>query len=241
MIVLEIGVELGGDEPVLGEALPCPLPLEDGIAHRLLVEEDQRFGRQAAVLGAAEGEHVDAGPPGDIGRRNAQRDNRIGKPCPIHVDGAVVGMGDVGNRTHLVRTVGRTQLGQFGEADRDRLAAVGDMDRHGLELRRKRLRRELAGFAVERGQRDAAAEERGGARLVDRDMGMTVAEDDAARPRIGGKRQGIGDRAAADQQHGYLTLEELGETALDGLGEVVGAIGGMAVSGRFGERVDDFP
>ncbi len=68
MAVVEPGVELGGDEPGLGDAVAGALPGEGEIADGGRIEEDDRLGGNAAVLGAAEGEDVDAGPPGQVRR-----------------------------------------------------------------------------------------------------------------------------------------------------------------------------
>ena len=150
-----------------------------------------------------------------------------------------MGVSHFGNGGDLLRPVGGAELGELGEADGDRLAAVRHVDLHVLEAGRQRVGRELAAGTGERRQRDAAAEEGGGARLVDRDVRVGVAEDDAARPRVGGERQRVGHRSAGDEENRHLAFEDFGKTALDGLRDVVGAVGGMAAAGGLGERVDD--
>ena len=70
--VLEIGVELGGDEAGLGEELGRALAQEMHLLRLAGIEQYQRFGAPAAVLRASEGEDVDAAFPGHFRRRRAE-------------------------------------------------------------------------------------------------------------------------------------------------------------------------
>ena len=84
-IALEIGVELGRQEAHLGEEMARALAPEGEFRGQGLVEEHHRLGRQRPVLGGAEGEDVDAGAPGDLGRAAPQEGEGIGKAGAIHM------------------------------------------------------------------------------------------------------------------------------------------------------------
>ena len=94
-------------------------------------------------------------------------------------------MRDLGDRRDLVGRVGGAELGELGEADRDRLAVMDDA--FGKARDRRGERRPASSLPpARRGRRlDAAAEELRRAGLVDDDVRLAVAEDDAAGPREG--------------------------------------------------------
>ena len=211
---------------------PCPARwrAKAEVARVRRVEEDDRLGGDAAVLGAAEGEHVDAGPPGHVGRRHAEAGDRAGEARAVHVDAQRRGFGDLRERRDLRRGVGRAELGDLGEADRDRLAVMDDAFREPRHRRRERLRRELAARPVEADDLDAAAEEFRRAGFVDEDVRLAVAEDDAARPGIGRQAKRVRRRAGRHEEDRHLALEELAEAPLDRLGEVVAAVGRPAAA-----------
>ena len=84
---------------------------EGEIAGALAIEEDDGLGRQRAVLGRAEGERIDAGPPGEVRRAQAAAGDRVGEARAIHVDGKPVAAGDAGERRQFVRRVDLAHLG----------------------------------------------------------------------------------------------------------------------------------
>jgi hypothetical protein len=52
---------------------------------QLVVEEQDRFAHRHAVFGAAEAQHVDAGLPGQVGRRAAEERAGVGEARAVHV------------------------------------------------------------------------------------------------------------------------------------------------------------
>ena len=88
----------------------------------------------------------------------------------------------------------------------------------------ERLGRDLARFAGQTDELDAATEKFRRAALIGRDVGFDVAEDGAPRRRHVGERQGICRRSGRHQEHGYLALENLREAFFDAFGQRVVAI-----------------
>lgn len=119
--------ELGADEPALGERLAGALAAPFHLGGAGGVEEDDRLGRPGAVLGAAEGEHVDTGFPGDVGRAAAQRHQRIGEAGAIHVQGQTARRSGGLQCADLVGGVDGAAFGRLG--DRERPAAGPDAAR----------------------------------------------------------------------------------------------------------------
>jgi hypothetical protein len=67
-IVGQERIELGGDEAHLGRELSRLLASEACTRRQLGAQEDDRLAVEEPVLGAAEGEHVDAGAGGHLGQ-----------------------------------------------------------------------------------------------------------------------------------------------------------------------------
>src|SRR5690242_20024450 len=79
------------------------------------IEEDDRLGGERAVLGCAEGEHVDPCTPRDLARVAAEKGERIREARAIEVHfepAAVCGFADRGD---LSRAIARAELGCLSE------------------------------------------------------------------------------------------------------------------------------
>ncbi len=66
------------------------------------VEKHHRLAHRQAILGAAEAQHIHAGPPGDLGRMHAKRRHRIGKARAVHVHAQLPPLGDGRDGAHLL-------------------------------------------------------------------------------------------------------------------------------------------
>jgi hypothetical protein len=81
------------------------------VAHglgQLAVEEDDGLGSERPVLGGAEGEHVDARLPGHLGRRAAERSDRVGESRTVHVHAQPGIVRDATDRFEIVRVLRRS-------------------------------------------------------------------------------------------------------------------------------------
>ena len=87
------------------------------------IEEDQAFGREPAILDEAEGERVDARPPGQVRRRAAEARHRIGEAGAVDVEAEAARLGEVAERRGL-----------GGRVDAAIFAGVGDRERGRLDL-----------------------------------------------------------------------------------------------------------
>jgi hypothetical protein len=85
--------------------VPGALAAVEGGIGQLGPEEDQHFGRHAAILDEAERKGVDPGPPGDVGRMAAEPGDRIGEARAVHVEAEPAVPGELAQRGHLVRRV----------------------------------------------------------------------------------------------------------------------------------------
>ena len=86
------------------------------------VEHQDRLAGERAVLGAAEGEHVDAGFVAHRRRRAAERHERIGEARPIHMHRQARLMGDVRQHSQFRQRVDGAALGRLRQAEAGRLS-----------------------------------------------------------------------------------------------------------------------
>ena len=70
---------------VLGEEMPAALAAQLELPGPGRVEQHHRLDPEAAVLGAAEAQHVDTRLPGQLRRRAAEMHQRVGETRPVHV------------------------------------------------------------------------------------------------------------------------------------------------------------
>ena len=78
------------------------------------IEEHHRLGRERAVLGGAERQRVDAGTPGDIGRRASEPRQRVGETRAVHMQREPVLARELGERGDLGGTIDRAGLASPG-------------------------------------------------------------------------------------------------------------------------------
>jgi hypothetical protein len=113
-------------------------------AGEVAVEEDDGLGGEEAVFGAAEGEHVDTGAPGEIGGRavaaGLEGGAGVGETGAVEVDGNRVGVREVGERAEFGRRVDRAELGRLRERQRPELREV-----HAVSAMEDRVRGRRAG------------------------------------------------------------------------------------------------
>ena len=99
------------------------------IAHQGGVEEHHGFGGEGAVLGRAEGQHVDAGAPGDVARVAAEEGDRVGEARAVHLHLEAARVRQLAQARDSGRPVDGTELGRLGERERRGLHAVqADVD-----------------------------------------------------------------------------------------------------------------
>ena len=148
--VLEIGIELRGDEARLREKLRRPFADEGEVAGPVEVEQDHRLGAPAAVLGAAEGDDVDAALPGHFGRRRlAARPARwrsARHPCAA---AAYAVLAICRDGLDLLQRIDGADFGRLGDRDRRRPSGM-DVLRHEAADRAFRVRPDRCGQARRR-------------------------------------------------------------------------------------------
>ena len=225
-VAVEIGVELGGDEARLGEQLGGALAQEVHFLGAVEIEQDHRLGAPAAVLGAAEGDDVDAALPGHFGRRGVERHQRVGKARAVHVQRQRMALGDGRDGRDLVEAVDGADLGRLGDRNRHRPAGMDEFRRETGDRALETCRVDAAERPVDRvraASRSAKIFRR--AAFVLDDMRLAMAEGDAAGLGVGGERQRVGGRAGRHEEHRHLALEDLAEALVDGAVEIAVAIG----------------
>ena len=171
-------------------------------ARLLGIEEDHRLAGQRAVLGRAERQGVDAGPPRDIcAGEQPSRDQRIGEARAVHMHREARLVGDRRQRGDLVERNRPCPLRSPGESDS--APGCADLTRprgKRASVSRSAVGRDLAAFAGDADELGAAGEEFRRAAFVVVDMRFLVAEDRAPRRRQRGERQGVGGGAGRDQK-----------------------------------------
>ena len=109
-VVVQQGVELGGDEPHLRRQLRDLLADEHRSLGQLGVQEHDRLAERQAGLGAAEADHVDPGVDGEAAQgldRAAERSRGVGDAGAVEVHGHAHAVGGVAQRGDLVGGVQR--------------------------------------------------------------------------------------------------------------------------------------
>ncbi len=121
------------------------------------------------------------------------------------------------DRRDLVGAIGSAEFGDLGDAGDHRPPVMDGAFGEARHRLAKCLRRVLPLTSLDADELGPAEEFRR-AGLVDIDVRVAMAEDDAAGPRIVGDAERVGRRARADEEDLDLALEELGEALLDGRG-----------------------
>ncbi len=88
------------------------------------VEQHHRLDPHAAVLGAAEAQHIHPRAPGHVGGAGPGGDQRIGKTGAVHMHGQVVILCDRSQGLDLVRRINRPTFGHIGDRHRAALRAM---------------------------------------------------------------------------------------------------------------------
>src|SRR5690606_25291344 len=82
---LDVRKQLSRSEAGLREQMPGALAPQLEIPNELRIEEHDCFCRERAVLGGAEGEHVDASAPGDIAGMTVEGHDGVRETRAVHV------------------------------------------------------------------------------------------------------------------------------------------------------------
>ena len=210
-----------------------------GRAHRGRAEIDHRLGGHGAVLGGAEGQHVDPGAPGQRRGCAAEADKRIGEAGAVHVHGEAVAVRHLGQSANLFGGVDRSRLAGLADAECHRRRLVLAVMAAGGHRRGQRLRRDAPVGAVETDQLGATGIELWRPAFVAVHMRVPMAVDSAVRWRQLGQAKCVGGGSGDHRVDHQIGLEKIGEDPLQTLGDRVGAIGmGAALVGP-GERRHD--
>jgi hypothetical protein len=142
------------------------------------LEENQRLRIEPAVLGEAEAQGVDPGPPCYVGGALARRGEGIGEARPVHVQSETALPGELAKRGNLGGSIDKAIFGRVGDRERGRLDLV-DVVADCIASGAHRLGRYLCAWAVQKHQLGAAGEEARCPGLIDLDMRIPMAEDRA--------------------------------------------------------------
>ncbi len=201
-------------------------------------EEDDRFAEKQAVLGAAEGEQIDADVAGQLPQGDALRRRGVGDPCPVDVKEEVAPVGGVGDRPHLLGRVDGAKLGRVGDRGDPGLGGVIVADPLPGEGRFEQLRGQLPVGGLDRDQLHPGDPLRGAA-LVDMEVGGGRADHRLPGLCHGGDRDHVGAAAVEHGEGPGRRPEVLAEALPRSGGPAVGAVrGGVAVIGRR-DRLED--
>ena len=166
------------------------------------IENHHRLDAQAAVLGAAERQDVDPGPPRHVCRGAAGCHDGVGKSRTIHMDGQRKLARDACQGRDFGRAVGCARLGQVGQRHHAALRRV-DIALGGVANRRsKRIGCHLAVTAGNKLKLAAADVKFGRAAFVGFGMGIGVAIYRAPWGAVDRKGQGIGRGSGSDEVDG---------------------------------------
>ena len=120
--VFEIGRHLRAEKAALRQRMAAALALEGEIRRLFGIEEDHRLAAHRAVFCGAERQDVDAGAPGHLRRRAAERDQRIGETRAVHMHGDAGAMGDRRQGGDLVGRIDRAGFGRLRQRQARRAA-----------------------------------------------------------------------------------------------------------------------
>ena len=93
---------------------PSCLRVKAKSSAELGVAEDDRLAEEEAVLGAAEGDDVDAGVGGELAERDAERGGGVGEAGAVDVEEHAELVGDVGDRARSPRACRRCRARSTG-------------------------------------------------------------------------------------------------------------------------------
>ena len=205
-------------------------PLE--LAASSLIEEQHGLAHREPVLDPAEAQHVDAGPPGQIGRRAAELRQRIGEAGAVHVHFEAMAARRLGQRRDLVRRVNGAELGRLGERQSARLDVVHAATLHGEPV---------DGVGCQLGERRSAATILApplravpGAPASSSSMWLSAMGDDGmVGPAQLRQRQRVGRRAVEDEKHLAIRLEQLAYAVAGLRGPGIVAVAGRRAPPRW--------
>ena len=205
-----------------------------------LVEDHHRLGRQRPVLGGAEGEDVDPGAPGDLGRAHLQEGERIGEARAVHMQLHAIALAGRRDRRHLGRAIAGAGFRRLGQADGRRLDVMDHALMGGGQCGLDLGRAHLAVVAHQVHQLGAAGIELRRAAFIDADMSVALAIDgpEGRRHHRQGKRIGAGP--GRHRKCCEVGLEDLLQLRLDAGRQRVLAIGGDRAGIGPGQRREDF-
>ena len=144
---------------ILEVSWPARLRRRSKPAARLGSKNTTASAARAPSLVSAEREHVDAGPPGRLGRRAAEVGDGVGDARAVHVQAQAVRAGNVRQGRDLGRPIDGAAFGRLGDADRGRLGMVHAAGRGFGQRCRQHLGRELAARTRQPDQLGAAGVE----------------------------------------------------------------------------------
>ena len=177
------------------------------LARQVTIEEQHGLADGQPILHPAEAQHIDAGAPGEIGRRAPEERHGIGKACPVHVHLQAVAARHIDERGDLVQAVDGTELGCLSDRQCTRLDVV-----HAAALPRQRVDHVGRQLCERRAGRDdlrPAGEQRRRPGLVLLDVARGVGDDGVIGLADLRQRQGVCRRAVEDEEHLAIGLEQL--------------------------------
>ncbi|MCY1420814.1 hypothetical protein D9M71_364490 [compost metagenome] len=206
---------------------------------QLAVEEQDRLAHRHAVLGAAEAQHLDAGLPGQLGRRRAEEGAGVGEARAVHVQVQPEFATGLADRAQLIRAVDGADLGGLGDGDHPRLGIVDVLALEG-DLA-DRLRGQLALLVGTRQQQlGAVGEEFRRAALVGLDVGGLGADHAVVALAQRGQGQGVGGGAVEGEEHFAVGFEQVAEIVGRAGGPLVLAVGALVAVVGLGHRRPGF-
>ena len=218
--------------------MPAALtPIAEGLGERR-IEDHDRLGRQAAVLGRAEGQDVDAAFPRHLGRRAAQGDEGVGETRPVHVHLEAVPVRDLRQRRDLRRSVDEPGFRRLRDREPARRHLL-DASRQAREERLERRRRDLGADARQPGHLGAMHVELGRAALVVDDVRLDVRDREAVGRHDRRQRQRVGAGPGRGEEGLNLALEQRAEALLHPGGDLVRPISRKRAAVGAHERFED--
>ena len=191
---------------------------------QLLAEHHHGLGAHRAVLGRAEREHVDAAPPGEVGRAAAERGDGIGETRAVHVHAQAVLAGDADQLVQLIRPVDGAPFGRLGEVERRRLDSPGMTYSGLLQRRAQGLRAQPAMGLGERHDLGPAGIELPCPALAVVHVADVGAKNRTVRRRDQRQRQRVGRGPGRHRLHEAAGLEQRGEGVLQARRDRIGAV-----------------
>ena len=110
-IVFKIGFKLGRNETGLGKELRRAFAQKVQVPGLVRIEDNDRLGAPAAVFRRAEGQNINAAPPGHLCGTEFKGDQGVGKAGAIHMQRQIMFAADCGNVIHFGCPVDRADFG----------------------------------------------------------------------------------------------------------------------------------